>query len=197
MTNDSVKTSGTKRVQQKAETRDRVLAAAVEVFMRGSIVTTPMEAVAKAAGVSKATLFFHFGSRTELLEAIGVELWLTGALSLFRPAEPGLGPALRDYFAAQREPIARLLWEVGDVLSVGARSQGPDVAYRWLICEIDARLAEDDVAGKVRATLSRLLAPAALSVARRAAFGQADDDEVQRFLTDVDAIQALWIKKSR
>jgi AcrR family transcriptional regulator len=179
------------RVQQKAETRARVLAAAVEVFTNGSVVTTPLDAVARAAGVSKATLFFHFGSRLELLEALGVELYLAGVHSTFRPAEPGLGAALRCYFKAQREPEARLLWEVGDVVAAAGRP-GPAVAYRHLIAEIEARLAEDHVASEMRAPLARVLAPAALLVARRAAFGQLGDEEQRSFITDVASTVAPW-----
>ena len=55
---------------QKAETRKRLLQAAVEVFGQGSVMATPVDAVAAAAGVSKATLFFHFGSRLDLLEEV-------------------------------------------------------------------------------------------------------------------------------
>jgi AcrR family transcriptional regulator len=191
MTNDSQQASVTTRVQKKAETRARILAAAIEVFIGGSVVTTPMEAVAKAAGVSKATLFFHFGSRPELLEAVGIELWSEGAHTTFRPSKPGLAPALRDYFAAQREPAARLLWEIGDVVSA-AGGPGPDVAYRYLIAGIDARLADEGFDPSIRARLAGVVAPAALLVARRAAFDQADERELRRFLADVKAILAPW-----
>lgn len=181
----------TTRVQQKAETRARILAAAVDVFIEGSVVTTPLEAVARAAGVSKATLFFHFGSRLDLLEALGADLYVSGVHSTFQPNRPGLIPALREYFAVQRHPTARLLWEIGDVVSA-AGGPGPDLAYRYLIAGIEVRLAQDEVDPATREVLARVLAPAALLVARRAAFGQAGDKELRRFLADVKTILTPW-----
>jgi AcrR family transcriptional regulator len=191
MSSSSVRTTGMTRVERKAETRSALLGAAYELFTEQSVVTTPMEEVAKAAGVSKATLFFHFGSRIELLEALAAQIYHQGVETVWHPKEPGLEPFLKAYLASQRVPGARLLWEIGDVLTVNGRP-GPDVAYLHLASEIEARLAEDGFDPAARTHLARLLAPAALWVARRTTFDQADDDELQRFIADIQASLAPW-----
>jgi AcrR family transcriptional regulator len=170
------------RAQQKAATRDRLLRCAVAVFARGSVLTTPVDAVAAAAGVSKATLFFHFGSRLELLEQVAGTIYARGAA--WQPGPRGLRPFLDRYFDAQHLPETRLLWEIGDVLSVEGRG-GPNVAYLHLTDTLAEHLAEDGLPPDRARTAAGVLAPAVLLVARRIAFGQADGEEVARFHDDV------------
>lgn len=179
------------RVERKAETRASLLLAAYDVFTEGSVVTTPMDEVARAAGVSKATLFFHFGSRVELLEAVAAEIY-RGGVEIWHPEEPGLAPFLQAYLGSQRQPAARLLWEISDVLTVSGRP-GPDVAYLHLIGQIEDRLDEDGIGSEARPLLARMVAAAALWVARRAAFRQATDEEVERFIADVEATVTPWM----
>lgn len=183
--------TGNKREQKKAETHSAILAAAIETFTEDSVVGTPMGAIARAAGVSKATMFFHFGSRIELLEAVAVEIYDYGVNQVWRPPEPGLASFLHDYMISQRAPATRVLWEIGDVLAVHQRP-GPDVAYLHLISEIEGRLAEDAVDEAIRPELSQVVASAALFVARRTAFGQADDEELERFYATVETIIRPW-----
>jgi AcrR family transcriptional regulator len=183
------------RNQKKAETRAAILAAAIAAFTEGSAVTTPVEAVARAAGVSKATLFFHFGSRLELLEAVAEEIYRFGVDTIWRPPGPGLAPFLRDYLGAQRTPTTRLLWEIGDVLAMNQRP-GPDVAYGDLIDEIAGRLDEEGIDVAMRPALAQVVASATLFVARRMVFNQADDDEIQRFQATVESIIAPWRTRS-
>lgn len=175
------------RAQQKAATRRRLLRAAVEVFGSGSVMTTPVEAVAAAAGVSKATLFFHFGSRLDLLEEVASAVYGSG--TAWRQAQPGLGPFLDGYFAAQRLPETRLVWEIGDVLSVEGRST-PSAAYRHLIDHLAQRLAEDGFTLERAQSMAGVLAPAVLLVARRVAYSEVDDGEVARFRADLDTLLA-------
>jgi AcrR family transcriptional regulator len=176
---------GRGRAQQKAATRRRLLRAAVEVFGSGSVMTTPVDAVATAAGVSKATLFFHFGSRLDLLEEVASAVYGSG--TAWRQTEPGLAPFLDGYLAAQRLPETRLVWEIGDVLSVEGRST-PSAAYRHLLDHIAQRLAEDGFDPERSASLAGVVAPALLLVARRVAYSEAEDGEVARFRADLDAV---------
>lgn len=173
------------RAQQKAATRRRLLDAAVEVFAAGSALTSSVDAVAAAAGVSKATLFFHFGTRIELLEAVAVELYEGGAA--WRTPEPGLRPFLERYFGAQHLAATRVLWEVGDVLSAEGRG-APNAAYLHLRGQLAERLEQDGLAASAAAALAGVLAPAVLLVARRIAFAQADAVEVARFHTDLELL---------
>lgn len=191
MTSSPTKTAPTKRELRKAATRAAVLQAAIKVFAEGSVVNTPVEEVTKEAGVSKATLFFHFGSRIELLEEIAKELFRYGVDAIWHPAEAGVVPFIRAYLATQRVPETRLLWEIGDVLTVAGRP-GPDVAYAEAIDEVKTRLGDDGVANEMREPLARIVAAALLHVGRRAAFEQADDQEMERLVEDVETLLAPW-----
>jgi AcrR family transcriptional regulator len=176
---------GGKRAQRKAATRQRLLDAATEVFTEGSVMTTPVDAVAAAAGVSKATLFFHFGSRIDLLEEVAVRVYEAGAA--WRTPQPGLAPFLERYFAAQHQPTTRMLWEIGDLLSAEGRG-APNLAYAHLTGQLAERLEDERIVPARAISLAGVLAPAVLLVARRIAFAQADADEVARFHADVDLL---------
>jgi AcrR family transcriptional regulator len=182
----------TKRAQQKAETRARLLAAARSVFGDGSVVTTPLDVVAASAGVSKATLFFHFSDRAELLQGVAVELYFEMGKVLEETLAQGSG-TLRDamaaYLDAQRDPRAQLLWHVGETLDAMGHPLG-DVAYEMIRSEVE-RLALAAGADAERAGhLVAVLAPAALLMARRIAGGKAEEAEEERFLTAVEALAA-------
>lgn len=191
MTSSSTRTAPTKREQRKAATRANVLQAAIKVFTEGSVVTTPVEEVTKEAGVSKATLFFHFGSRIEMLEAVAEELFRYGVTNVWDQAEPGLTPFLRDYLAAQRAPETRLLWEIGDILIVAGRP-GPDFAHDYTLREIAARLTDDGIQADMRETLANVIAAAVTAVARRAAFDHADDKDLEQIISDIEVLLTPW-----
>jgi AcrR family transcriptional regulator len=57
-------------VQGSATTRERLLAAARELFCRQGINVTGVDAVVEAAGTAKATLYKIFGSKEGLIEAV-------------------------------------------------------------------------------------------------------------------------------
>lgn len=176
-----------RRAQQKAETRARLLAAARRVFAEGSVVTTALDAVAAAAGVSKATLFFHFPDRGALLGALARDLLAEMYHELGSQAPASRRAFLRGYLELQRDPRPVLLWEIGDVLSADGRAL-PDAAYRYLKDELDARLRAEGVPADRAARLTGVLAPATFLVARRVAFGQASEAEIAGFVDDVDAL---------
>lgn len=62
--------AGLKRTSQK---RDEVLAAARSLFLRQGYADAGMEVVARAAGVSTATLYAYFPSKADLFKAIVME----------------------------------------------------------------------------------------------------------------------------
>ncbi len=51
-------------------TADRILDAATELFLRDGYAATNLEQVAAAAGVTKPTIYSHFGCKEKLLEAV-------------------------------------------------------------------------------------------------------------------------------
>ena len=65
-----------------AETRDRVIAAASRTLREGeSIARFSLDTVAKAAGVTRLTVYNQFGSRRGLLEAVFDEIGRAGGLN--------------------------------------------------------------------------------------------------------------------
>jgi AcrR family transcriptional regulator len=57
------------RTRNKAKTRQRLLAAARELFYEDGICATGVSAVAERAGVTKMTLYAHFPSKNDLVVA--------------------------------------------------------------------------------------------------------------------------------
>src|SRR5713101_1331981 len=70
------------RAAAAAAKRDRVIEAAARSLREdASIATFSLEAVAKAAGVTRLTVYHQFGSRRGLLEAVFDEIARRGGLS--------------------------------------------------------------------------------------------------------------------
>ncbi|MGA2231962.1 MAG: helix-turn-helix domain-containing protein [Tepidisphaeraceae bacterium] len=64
----TTKTLARKKLPRKGEPpRQRILAAAEELFLRQGIRGTGVEAIAEAAGTNKMALYRHFGSKDELV----------------------------------------------------------------------------------------------------------------------------------
>lgn len=58
------------RTARRLSTRVAILTAASEAFAEQGYASTSMDDVAAAAGVSKGTLFYHFGGKTELFTEV-------------------------------------------------------------------------------------------------------------------------------
>jgi AcrR family transcriptional regulator len=170
------------RARQKAETRRRILETATEVFIESGPITASLDVIAERAGVSKASVFFHFGSRVELMAALARHLYLQGFPSeRHRPHRTGLEGFLRAYLRDQRRPEIRLIWQLGDLLAAD-HPEGLDAAYWHVVREIEERLADagiEDAGARDRAVV---LAPALMLVARRAAFDLATEPEMDDFV---------------
>ncbi len=59
-----------KSAARRTNTPDRIIAAATELFLRDGYTNTNLEQVAAAAGVTKPTVYSHFGSKEGLLLSI-------------------------------------------------------------------------------------------------------------------------------
>jgi AcrR family transcriptional regulator len=55
---------------RRAERRDQLLAAATQAFARAGFAATSLDDVAAAAGISRAILYRHFESKTDLYRAV-------------------------------------------------------------------------------------------------------------------------------
>jgi AcrR family transcriptional regulator len=172
------------RAQQKEETRGRLLAAAREAFDRGSVVTTPLDVVAAAAGVSKATLFFHFTTRADLLRATAQVL----SDELAPTVDPDLASSaidhIRTFLAIQGDRRVLLLWKIGDVLAADGQPQ-PDVVYAGLVRDLTALVRAEGVEPARATTIAGVVVPATFMLGRRVAFGSAGATEVRTFLDHV------------
>jgi AcrR family transcriptional regulator len=85
------------REEQAKATRDRILGAAIDLMQADE--SAPMDAIAKAAGVERRTVFRHFETREALLTA--AFQWLNDRLGVVvAPGDPvALVQAIRDGFA--------------------------------------------------------------------------------------------------
>jgi AcrR family transcriptional regulator len=170
-----------KRAQQKAETRQRLLEAATEVFLESPPMTASLDEVAARAGVSRPTLFFHFGSRAELMSEVmrhHLERFRSRARQ-FRPGE--LQPFLEAYLSSQRTHMVRLLWRLSDVIYLDD-PDGPNIAFWDLLEELERRLAGTGLDADLAHQRALVLAYAMNTLARRVAFDMTTDDEVEDFL---------------
>ena len=72
------------RPERTTATRDRILAAVRELLAEGVFHESTVEQVAERAGVSRATLYQHFGSRLELVDGICDRMAVNPALVALR-----------------------------------------------------------------------------------------------------------------
>lgn len=172
----------TMRARQKAETRRRLLEAALEEFLESSPTAASLDAVAERAGVSRPSLFFHFGSRLELMDQLAQHLIETRFVSRAEAARHvDIRGFVDAYLAEQRRPETRLLWQLGDQLQLD-RPTGPNLAYWRTVAEIEAHLDEAGHERRRAHDLALVLASALMLVARRAAFGLTSGAEERDFV---------------
>ncbi len=128
-------------------TREAILAAAVLLFVEKGYDATTVDDVALAAGFTKGAVYWHFGSKEDLLVEV-FEAWMSQGVSNLRTA-------LRSEGAGERA-AALDSWHVGDA----RRSR------QWVRFELELlRLAADkpELAARLRdrqASVRRLLASA-------------------------------------
>src|ERR687892_447125 len=171
-----------RRPGQRAEARRRILEAATEVFIETGPITASLDVIAERAGVSKASVFFHFGSRVELMAALARHLYLRAFPSeRQRPHRTGVEAFLRAYLGEQRRPEIRLIWQLGDLLAAD-RPEGLDAAYWHLVREIEERLMDAGIAATAASERALVLAPALMLVARRAGLRPAPQPPRSAFL---------------
>ena len=109
------------RAAAVADTRDKVVRAAIAFLRTKNIASFSLDAVAKSAGVSRLTVYNQFGSRRGLLEAVFDDMARAGSLSRIPNAmsmeDPGKAlDALIDVFCdfwSDSEAVGRLHDAVG------------------------------------------------------------------------------------
>ncbi|WP_428698610.1 TetR/AcrR family transcriptional regulator [Stappia sp.] len=86
------------------ETRDRILAAARELFDARGFEDTSVDAVAERAGVAKATVFAHFNDKTNLLIAVRIGSLDTLAEAMRATIDKGPSGDPADFLAGLLHP---------------------------------------------------------------------------------------------
>ena len=114
-----------------AQTRERLLAAAADVFARNGYGGTRVAEIASAAGVSNGALYAHFGSKAELLAA---------ALR-----EHGPQSLAQTLGARQGRPVTDILMQSGRKLR-----QRPDTRGNLALEALAAAHRDEDVARLMR-----------------------------------------------
>ena len=129
--------------------------AALDVFRAGGL-TTPLDEVAKAAGVSKGTIYHRFGSRTGLIDAVVEELVAERIAGIIEAVDALDGPLLRfeeyllrTWLLQFDEPAAN------DVLMRVLPDSEPLTTLFDRACHFGGRLLHDaQAAGVVRADVT-------------------------------------------
>ncbi|MEU6779583.1 helix-turn-helix domain-containing protein [Nonomuraea angiospora] len=127
-----------KRAQKAKETRGRILAAALELFVQDGYGATNLQDVAEKAGVAVQTIYFVFGNKRALLKEL-VDVTIAGddepVATMDRPwyvAALAAGTAqdmLRAYVAGTTSVLERVA-PIGRVLEAAVASD-PEVAALW------------------------------------------------------------------
>jgi AcrR family transcriptional regulator len=90
---------------QEVSSRDKLLRAAIDLFAERGYHDTTIEAVATRAGVSRGSIFWHFGSKDDLVAAVIDETltrWLDGITARTRDLQ---GPEGLEAFFGYRKDI--------------------------------------------------------------------------------------------
>jgi len=148
------------RAQQKIETRQRLLEAAIRVGLAQGFIAARTADVAKHAGVSHGALFVHFPSREALLlEAIEeVGRRITERLHQVVRGRGSLRDVLRAHLAclAENEEVYRRLLVEGPMLPAGAREVW--IGVQSAISHHISEVAEQEMTkGRIRALPLHLL----------------------------------------
>lgn len=162
--------------------RARVLAAAADE-LAASGMDASVASIARRAGVGKGTVFRHFATRDDLIEAIAIDRfdYLTRlGEELATAAEPG--PALMEFLTAVGWELQRL--DLSVMQSLAASSEAARRAHAHLHGVVQLLLeraqANQDIRDDITATDLMLLMGAPVEITRRVR--DADPDLWQRYL---------------
>ena len=123
-----------------AQTRQRIVAAALDSFLGCGFATTRMIDVAERAGVGKGTIYLYFADKAALFEGV-LRAVIAAPLAGLSGAAPArgepvrdflgrvVGPILRDMESSRRGPVVRL------VITEAARFPELAEAYRRIVID--------------------------------------------------------------
>jgi len=183
--------------QRTQATRERIRRAVAELLAEGTFHESTVEAVADRAGVSRATLYQHFGSRLGLVDAICETFGANPALPALKRSAALEDPerALAETFAhgvefcASEEDVLRQLYGAAAIDQAAGALVERQTRDRRGVCE--RLVAGIDAAGRLHPGLDRQTAVAlALLLTSFETFvelrrrGDLEQDEVERTLLE-------------
>ena len=120
-----------RRPRKSQETRDRIIGAVRDLLAEGAFHESTVDEVASRAGVSRATLYQHFGTRLGLVDAMCEAFDENPALIALREAD-GLDDFVArvvEFWAAEIKP-GTVIMEIGGIAEEKARSAFKRVAHK-------------------------------------------------------------------
>ncbi|MEV5608088.1 TetR/AcrR family transcriptional regulator [Streptomyces sp. NPDC052225] len=189
----------TPKQQRGAETADRLLDAALQVYADAGEQGVTVSALTRTSGVSLGSMYHHFGSVDGLMDALLMR-WLTrllgeltAALERSRTARTGIKAVVRAYLGFVREhpDAARLLHSsYADRMNMAQARQVRDAQEARLspmAAWVDGRIAAGELAPLPLPLIEGLILGPVVATARRHLSG----------LDDVDLAQAARVLPDR
>jgi len=190
--------AATTRIANRAAQRDRILAAARLLFSERGPDSVTVAEVADEAGVSRATVFNHFGSKHALLEGITEDVLgdytviLRNALEAESAPVPALIRSLFDFMGSgieQQRQFHRAVFREIAKLTLGLDAGGPGQLARQSAVELLEKLLQR---GQERGELSNRFRTADLATA----FDSLVFGTITHWLYD-DASESLGLRMAR
>jgi AcrR family transcriptional regulator len=145
-----------KRADDWHNTRERILRATMQLHDEKGVAPTTFSDIAKRAGLGQATLYRHFPTLGDLVQACGGHVW-----QQMRPPTPESATAAFDGLTSTNERLARLVEEIDAFYQRGALRLGLAGRDRDLIPALDYFLKA--VEAGVEAYVGEALAPSKAS----------------------------------
>ncbi len=121
-----------KRQQQADATRRRILASAKRLFAEQGYATATMEAIARAAGISLATLYLHFPGRVAVVGALAEEIVAAPELSVEQVEQEVDAVEQLRIAARTMRQLNERSWVVTDILR-SQQGSDPEMARLWTL----------------------------------------------------------------
>jgi AcrR family transcriptional regulator len=169
------------RDRQKAETRQRLLRAATDVFLEVPPTTASLEEIAARAGVRRQTLLYHFGDRDGLMNEV-LAYHLATFRSQMHEFRGELRAVLMSYLSAHRQPLVRLLRHLDAVAPETPDSPRAGSWYPIVAARVEQALTQSGIGAADAYKRAQVVALALLHMADRVAGDRATDDEIAEFV---------------
>lgn len=163
------------QLERRAATRSAILHASIAAFEDGDL-SASLESIAAAAGVTKGSIHYHFGSRTGLLEAVATHSFAEIEKRIAARADAvDVATWVREVLEDQISPRGRMLFTIADELARAGSLIGVD-PFPY----ISLRLSEFDIAAP-----PTVIAAAIIQYGRQLAFGSTPPDALDAIMADL------------